>query len=469
MLENKVVIMRKIDLSSLHFEEAPKLITEIPGPKSKEILKKQSLFEGNAVSYSRGIPVAFEEARGATLKDVDGNVYIDFFGGAAVLGAGHSNPIILEAVKKQEEKLIHSLDLATEVREELAEKLIKIAPGELQNNAKILFGGPTGSDAVEAAVKLAKYNTGAHVMISFEGGYHGMSGTALALTADTFFKKKYMPVGQQVHFAPYAYCYRCPFGLKYPDCDLVCTKYLDHMLSDPSSGICDVAGIILEPVQGEGGSIIPPNDFLVEVRKIAEEHSIPLITDEIQSGMGRTGKLFASEHAGITPDIVTVSKALGGGIGFPLSAIIYKKELDVWHPGAHIGTFRGFLPAMAAGIAYLEFLEKNNILEHVSSLGEYMLKRFKELEEKSRIIGEARGKGFMLGIELVYDKKTKKPAPELAKELRKECVKRGVIIEVGGHYHNVARVLPPLVLTKELADKGIDAFEDALKVVERKL
>jgi len=459
----------KIELSSLHFKEAPKLVTEIPGPKSRTILKNQHLFEGNAVSYSRGIPVAFEEAKGATLKDVDGNVYIDFFGGAAVVGAGRCNPIILDAVKKQEEKLIHTLDLATGVREELAEKLVKLAPGGLKGNAKVLFGGPTGSDAVEAAVKLAKYNTGAHVMISFEGGYHGMSGNALALTADTFFKKKYMPMGQPVHFVPYAYCYRCPFGLEYPDCDLTCAKYLDHVLSDPASGICDVAGIIIEPIQGEGGSIVPPDEFLVEIRKITEEHSIPLITDEIQSGMGRTGKLFASEHAGITPDIVTVSKALGGGIGFPISGIIYEKELDVWHPGAHIGTFRGFLPAMAAGIAYLEFLEKNDILEHVIHLGEYMLKRLKELEEGSKIVGEARGRGFMLGVELVHDKKTKKPAPELAKELRIECVKRGVIIEVGGHYHNVARILPPLVLTKELADKGLDAFEDALESIEHKL
>jgi len=459
----------KVNLSSLHFEEAPKLVIGVPGPRSKEILKKQRLFESNAVSYSRGIPVAFEEAKGATLKDVDGNVYIDFFGGAAVLGAGHCNPIILDAVKKQEEKLIHTLDLATGVREELAEKLVKLAPGGLKGNAKVLFGGPTGSDAVEAAVKLAKYNTGAHVMISFEGGYHGMSGNALALTADTFFKKKYMPMGQPVHFVPYAYCYRCPFGLEYPDCDLACAKYLDHVLSDPASGICDVAGIIIEPIQGEGGSIVPPDEFLVEIRKITEEHSIPLITDEIQSGMGRTGKLFASEHVGITPDIVTVSKALGGGIGFPISGIIYKKELDVWHPGAHIGTFRGFLPAMAAGIAYLEFLEKNDILEHVIHLGEYMLKRLKELEEENRIVGEARGRGLMLGVELVHDKKTKKPAPELARELRLECVKRGVIIEVGGHYHNVARILPPLVLTKELADRGIDAFEAALKTIGRKL
>ena len=393
-------------------------------------------------------------------------IYIEtFFGGAAVVAAGHCNPIILEAIRKQGERLIHTLDLATAVREELAEKLVKLSPGKLKNNAKVLFGGPTGSDAVESAVKLAKYNTNAHGMISFEGGYHGMTGTALALTADTFFKKNYMPIGQPVHFVPYPYCYRCPFGLKYPDCGLACVKYLDHILNDPGSGVCDIAGIIVEPIQGEGGSIVPPDEFLKELKIIAEKYSIPLIVDEIQSGMGRTGKLFACEHYNITPDIVTVSKALGGGIGFPLSGILYKKELDVWKPGAHIGTFRGFLPAMAGGIAYLNFLEENNILEHVAQLGKYMLKRLKEIKEENKIVGEVRGRGLMLGAELVYDKKTRKPAPELAKKLRMECVKRGVVIEIGGHYHNVARILPPLVLTKDLADKGLNIFEKTLKVV----
>ncbi len=459
--------MKKINLNSLHFKNAPLVLTEIPGPNSKRFLKLQEMYEGNAVSYSRGIPVALEEARGATIRDVDGNVYIDFFGGAAVVGAGHSNPIILSKIREQENKLIHTLDLATEVREKLAEMLVKNAPGDLKGNSKVIFGGPTGSDAVEAAVKLAKYNTGKHILISFEGGYHGMSGNALALTADTFFKKKYMPMGQPVHFMPYPYCYRCPFGLEYPDCDMACIRYLEHVLEDPSSGITDVAGIIVEPIQGEGGSIVPPPKFLKEVRRISQEQQIPLIADEIQCGLGRTGKLFASEYSGVTPDIITISKALGGGVGFPLSGIIYKKNIDIWYPGAHIGTFRGFLPAMAGGIAYLEFIKRNSILKHVRNLGEFMLDALRDMEEESKIIGNARGIGLMLGAELVYNKDTKQPASDLATKFRLECLKRGLIIEIGGHYHNVARILPPLVLTKELAEKGLEIFQDAIKAVER--
>lgn len=455
--------MARIDLSTLHLHEAPKIHGEVPGPNSQRFLNLQDKYEGRAVSYSNGIPVAFAKAKGATLEDVDGNIYVDFFGGAAVVGAGHSNPVILEAIKRQEEEMIHSLDLATEVREELSKRLVDLAPDGLRGKSKVLFGGPTGSDAVEAAIKLAKYNTKAHSLISFEGGYHGMTGNALAITADTFFREKIMPMGQPVQFMPYAYCYRCPLNLKYPECGVRCATYINHMIEDPSSGVCDVAGIIVEPVQGEGGSVVPPNEFLLQLSETARENSIPFITDEIQCGLGRTGKLFASEHSAVKPDIITISKALGGGIGYPLSAIIYREDYDVWTPGSHIGTFRGFLPAMAGGVAYLDFLKDNDILEHVTHLGNHILKRLVEIEEANDAVGEARGEGLMLGFELIQNKETKKASPELASRLRTEGVKRGVIIEVGGHYHNVARILPPLVLTTELADSGLDALEEALK------
>lgn len=460
--------MTRIDLSSLSLAGAPKIKGNVPGKNSRKVLDLQDRFEGGAVSYSNGIPVVFRKARGATLEDVDGNIYVDFFGGAAVVGAGHSNPVILQAIKAQQEDMVHSLDLATEVREEFSKKLVELAPGKMRGKSKILFGGPTGSDAVEAAIKLAKFNTGMHSLISFEGGYHGMTGNALAITADTSFRKSYMPMGQPVQFMPYAYCYRCPLGLEYPECGIKCAGYLEHVLSDPSSGVCDTAGMIVEPVQGEGGSIVPPREFLAEVSKTAHEHSIPLIADEIQCGMGRTGTLFASEDFEIEPDVITVSKALGGGIGYPLSAIIYRSELDKWQAGAHIGTFRGFLPAMAGGLAYLDFLKDNKILEHVNNLGNRILKRLNEIEASSEVVGESRGKGLMLGFEMVQDKRSRKPSPELASKLRHEAVKRGVIIEIGGHYHNVARILPPLVLTSELADRGLDVLEDALKATVHK-
>ncbi len=456
--------MVRRDLSTFSFTDAPKIVAGPPGPKSRRLLDKQIKWEGGAVSYPRGAPVAFEEGRGATIKDVDGNIFIDFFGGAGVLNVGHCNPYVVEAVKRQVEKLTHSLDFPTFPRSELVEELIAVAPGSLRNACKVLFGGPTGSDAVEASVKLAKINTGRFALIAFEGSYHGMTGVALSLTADKKFKEKYLPLVPEVHFVPYAYCYRCAFGLEHPECGLRCAAYLEYILENPNSGVVDPAAVIVEPIQGEGGSIVPPPDFIREIRRITEEHSIILITDEIQAGLGRTGRMWSCEHSGTTPDIMTISKGIGGGL--PLSAIMYKSELDVWKPGAHIGTFRGHVTAMAAGAAALRFMREYDLPRHAAELGEYMLKRLKEAEEERRYIGDARGLGLMIGVEFVKDKETKEPWPELAREVRLESFKRGVLVELGGHYGNVIRFLPPLVLTEELADRGLDAFLEAVKAVE---
>jgi diaminobutyrate-2-oxoglutarate transaminase len=241
---------------------------------------------------------------------------------------------------------------------------------------------------------------------------------------------------------------------------------VEHILNDPHSGIVDPAAVIIEPVQGEGGSIPPPVDYIREIRRITEEHSIPLIFDEIQAGLGRTGEMWSSEHSGSTPEIMTISKGIGGGL--PLSAIQYKSELDIWESGAHIGTFRGHVLAMAAGAAGLRFMKENNLPGHSAKLGEIMLRRLKEAEEERLYIGEARGVGLMIGVEFVKDKETKEPWPEMASDVRTECFKRGVIVELGGHYNNVVRFLPPLVLTQELADSGLDAFVDAVTTLEKR-
>lgn len=458
--------MVREDLSDLSFMDAPKIVVGPPGPKSKILLDKQIKLEGKAVSYPRGIPVAFEEGRGATVRDVDGNIFIDFFGGAGVLNVGHCNPDVVQAVKSQVEKLTHSLDFPTPPRTELVEKLMSAAPEDLKGACKVLFGGPTGSDAVEASVKLAKFNTCRQGLIAFEGSYHGMTAGALSLSSGKKFKEKYLPLVPEVHFAPYAYCYRCAFGLEYPSCGLRCAGYLEHILDDPHSGIVDPAAVIVEPVQGEGGSIPPPEEFIREVRRITEGYSIPLIMDEIQAGLGRTGKMWSCEHSGSAPDIMTISKGIGGGL--PLSAIMYKSKLDIWEPGAHIGTFRGHVVAMAAGAASLKFMKEHNLPQHAAELGESMLKRLKEAEEDRRYIGDARGLGLMLGIEFVKDKGTKEPWLEMASDVRLECYKRGVIVELGGHYNNVIRFLPPLVLTQELADKGLDTFLDVVKTLENR-
>ena len=449
----------------LQLSDSALIIEKPPGPRSREFLQKQGQTESAAVSYPKAIPVAFEEGKGATLKDVDGNIYIDFFAGAGVLNTGHCNPEIVEAARAQMSKLTHNLDFPTPIRAELVDELLSVLPTKLRDTAKLLFVAPTGSDAVESAMKLAKFNTGRIGMISFEGAYHGMTAGAITLTANKSLKENLMPMLPEVHFLPYAYCYRCPFGKDSLDCGLECAGYLEHVLEDPKSGVVDPAAIIIEAVQGEGGSLPAPDEFLREVRRLSGEYCIPLIVDEIQAGMSRTGKMWACQHSGITPDIMTISKGIGGGL--PLSVLVFDEELDVWEKGAHVGTFRGNVVAVAAGVAVLRFIKKHKLWRYAARLGEdVFLPRLRELQDESKFIGDTRGKGLMLGAEFVMDKKTKKPWTEFAKGVRKACYQRGLIVEVGGHFSNVVRFMPPLVITRELAEAGLEIFADAVREVE---
>jgi diaminobutyrate-2-oxoglutarate transaminase len=453
----------RIDFASLSLGQAPDIRTTPPGPESRKILKYQEEHESSAVSYARGMPMALKRARGATIEDVDGNIYIDLFGGAGVMAVGHANPVVVEAAKKQINALTHCLDIPNPTRIALDETLFKVLPEEL---TRLFYGGPTGSDAVEQALKLVKYNTKRIPMIAFEGGYHGMTAGALSVTTALSHKEGLLPLTPEVHYAPYAYCYRCPFGKQPASCDLECAKYLEHMLEDPHSGVGKPAAVIVEPIQGEGGSIIPPDRFLPEVRKICDRYDVLLICDEIQSGLGRTGKMFSFEHTGVVPDVITISKALGG-IGFPISAIAYKEKLNTWPPGKTIGTFRGNMIAFAAGAAALRFMMENKVPEYALELGGKTLGWLKDLEKNSQIIGEARGRGLMLGVEFVKDKATKEPAPEFAKKARTFCHQHGVMIEVGGHYNNVARFLPPLIITEKLIKKGVEIFANAVGEIEK--
>jgi len=454
-----------VNFRKLSFTDAPLIKVTPPGPKSKEFLEYQFSHEGSAVSYPKGMPMAVRYASGATVEDVDGNKYIDFFGGAGVMNVGHSNPEVIEAASSQIVNLTHSLDFPNPARRSMVGILHSLLPAELN---KVFFGGPTGSDAVEAAMKLAKYNTGRYPMIAFEGSYHGMSAGALSLSSGLGFKEDFLPMLPEVHFIPYAYCYRCPFGKEPETCNLDCAQYLEHILEDPHSGVGKPAAVIIEAIQGEGGSIVPPEKFIPKIREICNKHEILMIIDEIQAGLCRTGKMFAFEHSKVLPDIITLSKGLGG-VGFPISCIAYKEGLDTWPAGKHIGTFRGNVVAYAAGSAALNFMVENNLAEHALNLGGLMLSWLKEIEKDSKIIGEARGKGLMLGVELVRDKETKEPAPELASMVRSYCHRNGLLIEIGGHYFNVARFLPPLVITEELAMKGVEIFRDAVIEAEKLL
>lgn len=455
-----------MEFEELSFAEAPKIV-EFPGSKSKKLLQHQRNIEGRALSYPISIPIVMDVGRGATIKDVDGNIFIDFLSGAAVLAVGHCNPYVLEAVRKQQDKITHTLDFPTEVRIELIEKIRKVMPSHLKDNVRVQFGGPTGSDAVEMALKLARYYTDRHTIISFEGAYHGMTAGALSVSGGRYWKEKFVPLVPEVHFVPYAYCYRCPFH-KAPDtCALECASYLERVLDDPYSGVAHPAAVLIEPIQGEGGSLVPPDTYVKRIEEICRQYEVPFICDEIQAGFCRTGKFFSFEHSHAVPDIIPISKALGGG--FPLSGMAYREEFDVWKKATHIGTFRGNVSGMAAGVAVIDFMVEHDLANYAKKIGDFILSQLAEIEKNSHIIGEVRGSGLMIGVEIVEDKETKKPAQKLTEQIRRESYHRGAIFEIGGHYDNVIRFLPPLVITKELAGKGVAIFEEAVERVEKSL
>ena len=449
----------------LHFSPAPEISGPVPGVRSQRMLAEQAASESRARSYPRAVPVAFEYGKGATLRDVDGNTYIDFFAGAGALNLGHGHPVVARAASEQQQHLVHALDFPTPARLRLMRRLKQILPGALRRTGRFHFGGPTGSDAIEASLKLVRTHTGRRPLVAFEGSYHGMTADALSVTSDTSCGG---PQDTSVRFMPFPYCYRCPLGLRPQTCELACAKLLESALEDPFSGLPKPAGVIVEAIQGEGGTVVPPQGWLARVREITRRHEVPLIVDEIQTGFGRTGAMFACEHDGVTPDVIVLSKAIGG-IGYPLSGIAYDEALDTWEPGAHIGTFRGHQVAMAAGAAAIELIEELALPNRARELGELALALLRQASADDDLpaVGEVRGRGLMIGVELVRDRESRQPWPELAGAVRRACCEKGLIVEVGGRYANVARFLPPLVITRELLVRGIEIFADALRESER--
>ncbi len=436
---------------------------EIPGPKSIKLLAEQRKYDSNALVYPNQVSLAIERGFGATVEDLDGNIYIDFSGGVGALNVGHSNPDVVLAVKKQAERFTHGLDFPSEPRVALSRKLVELAPGKLRKGSKVLMCGPTGADAVEGAIKLAKFISKKPGVISFEGGWHGVSGVSLSLTAKRAAKANYLPGVPEIYFAPYPYCFRCPLGLKNPDCGLACADYLEHMIKDPDTGLAAPGSLIIEPIQGEGGIIVPPAGYMKEIRRICDENCLLMIADEIQTGFCRTGKMFAMEHEGVTPDVMTASKSMGSGL--PISAIVFKKELDSWGPGAHVGTFRGNALSCAAGVAGIGFMEKYRLAERSAKLGRIVLRRCRELQAKYDSIGDVRGRGLYVGVELVKKDKSRSPDADLLARLQKECFPKGLVVWKGGRAGNVARIMPALVITEGLLDSGLRIFEDGLKAV----
>ncbi len=445
------------DIGELHFDGAPS-VGDVPGPASRRLLERQKAIDSSAVAYPNDIPIAFDEGRGATVRDVDGNVYLDFFAGIGVLNVGHANPYVVEAAKEQTGKLVHSIDFPTEPRLDLIEKLDEIAPDGLAGNNRVLFGGPTGSDAMEGAIKLAKYNTGRRGLVAFRGAYHGATSGALSLTSNRKVKRPYTPLLPDVIHAPYPY----PFKQGSDPEGAVDNALAEvrSMVEDPYAGLANPAGIFVEPIQGESGVVVPPEGFLSGLRNIADENDLPLIFDEIQSGLGRTGEWFAGDLYDVTPDVVTMAKALGG-IGFPLSATMYHEDLDTWGPGDHAGTFRGHVVGMRAGVRAIEYIQAHDLLRHARDIGQYMRDRLREVTDGVSGRTDVRGKGLFVGME--FEDPDGTPADDLVATVQQRCHESGVLVWTAGRHDSVLRLLPPLVVTREQAETGMNLICQAIR------
>jgi len=428
--------------------------------KAEEFIRlhKRFIMPSTMVSYS----LVASEAHGSIVKDVNGKAYIDFSSAVAVANIGHSHPKVVQAVKEQAERLIHFAgnDFYNELQPKLAQKLVSITPG---NSAKKVFFSNSGAESVECAFKLARWHKRRPGMISFLGAFHGRTFGALSLSAcKPAHKAFFHPLVPYVVHVPYPYCYRCSFGLQYPECGLQCVSYLEDVVMG-SYPMEDFAGLVVEPIQGEAGYIVPPDEFMPRLEKACREHGLLLIVDEVQTGFGRTGRMFACEHYGVEPDILCLSKALAAGL--PMGATVARAEVADWQEGAHSNTFGGNLLACAAALANIEVIEEEKLWERAAHLGEHALKRLRELMEESRIVGDVRGKGLMIGVELVRDKTTRAKAIKETEQVTVEAFKRGLILLPVGH--NCIRVAPPLNIPNDLLDRGLDILVEAVKVVEK--
>ncbi|MFI8965248.1 diaminobutyrate--2-oxoglutarate transaminase family protein [Streptomyces sp. NPDC053493] len=439
--------------------------TTVEGGVQDGILRRQAQRESAARTYARSLPIVPVRARGLTIEGADGRRYLDCLSGAGTLALGHNHPVVLEAVRKVLDSgaPLHVLDLATPVKDAFVTELFATLPAELAADARIQFCGPAGTDAVEAALKLVRTATGRRGVLAFSGAYHGMTAGALDVSggADDV----------RVARLPYPRDYRCPFGIGGDRGAELAARWTENALDDPKSGIPAPAGMILEPVQGEGGVIPAPDGWMRRMRKITVDRSIPLIADEVQTGVGRTGAFWAVEHSGVVPDVMVLSKAIGGSL--PLAVVVYRSSLDAWEPGAHAGTFRGNQLAMAAGRATLAYVRENKLAERAGTLGARMLGQLQGLAAADPRIGDVRGRGLMIGIELVDPEATgpddlvPPPDPDLARAVQRHCLDRGLIVELGGRHNAVVRLLPPLTLTDEQANAVLDRFADALAAAER--
>jgi 4-aminobutyrate aminotransferase len=434
--------------------KAPDIKTQLPGPKSLEYLEYSQKYEPR--SMSEQVPIVWKRATGAEIEDVDGNWFIDFTSGVLVTNIGHCHPRYVKEMKQQAEELFNCYDFITPWRAMLAKKLVEITPENL-GKAFILT---TGSEAVEGAIKLARRYKSGYEIISFYGAFHGRTYGGMSIGGKMGVKKGFGPTIPGTIHVPFPYCYRCSFDKTFPECKYWCFQALDWAVETQSTG--EIAALITEPYQGGAGSIIPPPGYLKKLENWCKEHDVLFILDEVQSSFGRTGYMFALERENLRPNLLCLGKGIGSGV--PLSALVGETDImNVLEPGSMSSTYGGNPLSSRAGLVAIDIIEKENLVENSAKIGDYMLNRFAEIQKKCEILGDIRGQGLVLGLEIVRDKKTKEPAADLTKKIVNECYQRGlVLIAPIGFYGNVIRIAPPLIISQELADKGMDIMEGVM-------
>jgi len=436
------------------------LITDIPGPKAASYVARDK--EAVSPSYTRSYPFVMDQGEGSLAWDVDGNRYIDFNAGIAVAATGHAHPRVVKAIQEQAAKFIHmaGTDFYYRVQIELAEKLNSLVPGD---GPKQVFFTNSGTEAVEAALKLARYHTGRPHILAFLGAFHGRTMGAVSLTASKVLQRRgFTPLLPGVTHIAYGYCYRCAYNLEYPSCDIACVDYIESTVFKQLVPADEVAAIFVEPIQGEGGYIVPPPEYHVRLKGLAEKYDILFVADEIQMGMGRTGKWFSIEHWGVVPSITTIAKGIASGM--PLGAMVAKKELMDWPFGAHGTTFGGNPVSCAAASATIQVIEEEGLIENAARMGQRMIDAAQEMQRRHSVIGDVRGKGLIVGLELVKDRETKEPAHDLRDEVVDRAFKKGLLILGCGP--STVRFVPALTIEADIVDEALAIFEEALKEAE---
>ncbi len=438
--------------------DAPNLKTALPGPKAKALIER----DGKVVSpsYTRDYPFVIARGVGATVEDVDGNVFLDCAAGIAVNSTGHAHPKVVAAIVDQAQKFLHmsGTDFYYEPQVKLGEDLAATAPfpGPVRT-----FYANSGTEANEAAIKLARYHTKRFGILGFLGSFHGRTLGSLSLTSSRAIQRRgFGPMAAGTFHAPYATCYRCPVGLTPDRCGAECLEFLEEQVLVHLISPDDVAAVLVEPIQGEGGYVVPAKAFHERLRALTTKHGMLLMVDEVQSGMGRTGKMWAIEHFGVQPDVVTAAKGIASGL--PLGVTVARADIMDWPPGAHASTFGGNPVSCAAAIATIDLL-RESLVKNAAEVGDHLQQGLKALMDKHPIIGDVRGKGLMVGVELVRDRQTKERATDERNAVVNEAFSRGMLILGAGR--NAVRFSPPLVLSKAQADTAIRIFDESLTAV----